>query len=89
MPSATPASEPESLPVQVDAIARRGALIKVTWDAPDAISATILFASSGADFHPVLTTREPEATFRPPSSHGVVRIAVTDGRHWAYADARI
>ena len=88
MPSPTPGVS-SAIPLQLDAVTRRNGEMFVRWDAPDAISATILFAPDGAQFHRVLTTRERDVHFNAPPSHGVLRISVTDGKRWASEDARI
>lgn len=88
MPTPTPGSN-TALPLQLDTVARRNGEVYVRWDAPDAISATISFAADGAQFHRILTTRERALHFDAPPFHGVLRISVTDGKHWASADARI
>lgn len=88
MPSPTPGAS-RAIPLQLDAVTRRNGEMFVRWDAPDAISATVSFAADGEEFHRILTTRERALHFDAPPSHGVLRISVTDGKHWASADARI
>lgn len=89
LPPAPAKEDRNAIPMQIAGIVRRGKSLHIRWDAPGATVTTIYFTSDGTGFRSLATTRELSITVVPPAPHGVLRVAVSNGRRHGYADARI
>jgi hypothetical protein len=91
VPQATPdaAQAAAVLPMRIGDVSRAGRVVRVAWDAPGATSAIVAFSSDGTAFETVARTGEPDAQFVPASTHGIIRIIVTDGKRRNSLDYRI
>lgn len=79
----------EMIPMRVAEVRRRGRIVHVAWDAPGATQAVISFSADGSAFQTVDRTGDPAADFTASSTHGIIRIFVTDGKRRNTVEYRI